>query len=203
MGWGHESMGQEHGAILSIFPHEVRLDLKKIYCIRFFTNLLSLSLCPLILRNFLYLKNHLLLSFDACCFLFLKKKKNLIILFWLEDNYFEILWGFLGHTSTWIIHGCTCVLQDWTLHSPPSLPHSSELSQNTDFEGPTLCIELALVICFTYGNIYVSMIFSQIIPPSPTPKSPKVYSLYLSLFCCLAYRNAITIFLNPICCCCC
>ena len=87
-------------------------------------------------------------------------------------------------------------------HSPPSLPHSSGLSQNTDFECPASCIELALVIYFTYGNIYVSMIFSQIIPPSPTPKSPKVYSLYLSLFCCLAYRNANTIFLNPICCCC-
>ena len=66
-------MGQEHGAILSIFPHKVRLDFKKIYRIRFLTNLLSLNSCPLILRNFLYLKNHLLHSFDACCFLFLKK----------------------------------------------------------------------------------------------------------------------------------
>ena len=71
-------MGQEHGAILSISPCEVRLDFKKIYCIRFFfflTNLFSLNSCPLILRNFQDLKNHLL-SFDVCCFAFLKKTKQ-------------------------------------------------------------------------------------------------------------------------------
>ena len=30
-------------------------------------------------------------------------------------------------------------------------------------------IRLLLVIYFTYGNMYSSMIFSQIIPPSPSP----------------------------------
>ena len=42
------------------------------------------------------------------------------------------------------------------------------------------------------------MPFSQIIPPLPSPKSPKVCSLHLCLFCCLAYRVIITIFLNSI-----
>ena len=32
---------------------------------------------------------------------------------------------------------------------------------------PASCIELVLVICFTYGNVRVSMLFSQITPSSP------------------------------------
>ena len=51
----------------------------------------------------------------------------------------------------------------------PSPPHPSGLSQSTSFECPASCIELALVIYFTYGNIHVSMLFSHIIPPSPSP----------------------------------
>ena len=50
----------------------------------------------------------------------------------------------------------------------PSLPHSSGLSQNTDFERLASCIELALVIDFTYGNVHISRLFSQIIPPLPS-----------------------------------
>ena len=52
--------------------------------------------------------------------------------------------------------------------SPPSPPHPSGWSQGTSFECPVSCIELGLVICFTYDNIHVSMLFSQIIPPSPS-----------------------------------
>ena len=40
------------------------------------------------------------------------------------------------------------------------------------------------------------MLFSQIIPPLLFPHSPKVCSLHLCLFFCLAYRVVITIFLN-------
>ena len=31
-----------------------------------------------------------------------------------------------------------------------------------------------LVICFTYGNVYVSVLLSQFVPPSPSPLEPKV-----------------------------
>ena len=60
---------------------------------------------------------------------------------------------------------------------PPSPSHPSGSSQCTGFECPVSCIELGLVIYFTYGNIYVSMLFSQIIPPLPSSTESK--SLFL------------------------
>ena len=69
---------------------------------------------------------------------------------------------------------------------PPSPSHPSGLSQYTGFEYPVSCIELGLIIYFTYGNIHVSMLFSQNIPPSPSPtESKSLCFLYLCLFCCL------------------
>ena len=47
---------------------------------------------------------------------------------------------------------------------PPSPPYPSGLSQSTGFGCPASWIELALVTYFTYGNIHVSVLFSQIIP---------------------------------------
>ena len=65
---------------------------------------------------------------------------------------------FFCHTSTWISHRCTYVPLSWNPLHPPSPPHPSGLSQSTGFECPASCIKLALVICFTYGNIYVSLL---------------------------------------------
>ena len=82
------------------------------------------------------------------------------------------------HTLTWISHGCTCVLKSQTPLPPPSLSHPSGLSQSTCFECPVSCIKLGLAIYFTYDNIHVSVLFSQIIPPSPSPTDSK--SLFLT-----------------------
>ena len=45
--------------------------------------------------------------------------------------------------------------------------------QCTSPEHPVSCIEPGLAICFTYDNIHVSMLFSQIILPSPSPTESK------------------------------
>ena len=66
--------------------------------------------------------------------------------------------------------------------TPPSPSHPSGLSQCTSSEHPVSCIKPGLVICFTYDNIHVSMLFSQIIPPllSPT-ESKRLLNLKISL----------------------
>ena len=73
---------------------------------------------------------------------------------------------------------------------PPSLPIPSlRVIQCTSPECPVSCMEPGLAIYFTYGTIHVSVLFSQIIPPSHSPTESKS----LCLFCCLAYSIIINI----------
>ena len=78
---------------------------------------------------------------------------------------------------------------------PPSPYHPSGSSQCTSHKYPVSCIKLGLVIHFLYDIIHVWMPFSHIIP-TPLPQSPKDCPIYLCLFCYLAHRVIITIFLN-------
>ena len=76
------------------------------------------------------------------------------------------------------VHMCLPILRP----APTSLPTApSGLSQSTGFECPASCIELALVLYFTYGNTHVSVLFSHIIPPLPSPKESK--SLFFTSVC--------------------
>src|SRR5574340_594996 len=60
-----------------------------------------------------------------------------------------------------------------TLLPPPSPYHPSGPSQCTSPKHPVLCIEPGLATCFIYDIIHVSMPFSQIISPSPSPTESK------------------------------
>ena len=110
----------------------------------------------------------------------------------MEDNYFIILWSFLPYINMNRPHVYMCPPYPEPLHTSLS-PHPSGLSQSTGFGCPVSCMELALVIYFTYGDVHVSVLFSQIIPPLP---SPKVCSLCLYLLRCTACRIVGTVFLN-------
>ena len=61
---------------------------------------------------------------------------------------------------------------------------------------PCTCIEPGLAIRFTYNNLHISMPFSHIVPPSPSPTESKrlfYTSVSLLLPCIQGY---VTIFLN-------
>ena len=59
------------------------------------------------------------------------------------------------------------------LNPPPSPYYPSGSSQCTSPKHPVLCIKPGLVTHFIYDIIHVSMPFSQIIPPSPSPTESK------------------------------
>ena len=84
---------------------------------------------------------------------------------------FTILYWFC-HTSIWIRHGCTRS-QSWTPLPPPSPYHLSGSSQCTSPKHPVSYMEPRLAIRFLYDIIHVSMPFSQIIWPSPSPTESK------------------------------
>ena len=58
----------------------------------------------------------------------------------------------------------------WISFPPPTPSHPSRLSQSTRCEFPASFSKFPLLICFTYGNVYVSMLLSQISPPSPSQR---------------------------------
>ena len=102
------------------------------------------------------------------------------------------------HTLTWISHGCICVP-----HSEPPYHLSPHPSPQDHPSAPALStLPHALNLdwwSISHMLIYMFQCYSlKSSHPHLLPQSPKVCSLHLCLFCCLAYRVIITIFLNSI-----
>ena len=103
-------------------------------------------------------------------FLFLKK-------FILLNNTVLVL-PYINMNPTWVCMSS----QSWSPLPPPSPYHLSGSSQCTSPKHPESCIEPRLVIHFLHDIIHVSMPFSQIIPPSPSPtESKRLFYTYVSL----------------------
>ena len=115
----------------------------------------------------------------------------------MEANYFIVLYWFC-HTSTWIRHGCTCVPHPEPLSQLP--PHPIPLG-HPSVPAPSILYH-ALNLDWRFISYMILYMFQCHSPksshPLPLPQSPKDCSIHLCLFCCLAYRVIVTIFLNSI-----
>ena len=129
--------------------------------------------------------------------LFLNLNLLILLFFYFTLFYFTILYWFC-HTSTWIHHGCTRVPNpEPCSHLPPhtiSLGHPSAPAPSILY--PASNLDWWFI---SYMTLYMFQCHSpKSSHPSPLPQSPKYCSIHLCLFCCLAYRVIITIFLNSI-----
>ena len=111
--------------------------------------------------------------------------------------YFTILYWFC-HTSTWIHHGCTHVPHP----EPPSNlpPHTIPLGHPSAPAPGFLYHASNLDWWFiSYMILYMFQCHSpKSSHPLPLPQNPKDCFIHLCLFCSLAYRVIITVFLNSI-----
>ena len=113
--------------------------------------------------------------FQVFLFLFFAIMKNAILNILFFFFYFILLYNtvlILPHINMnppWVYMSS----KSWTPLPPTSPYHLSGSSQCTSPKHPVSCIELRLAIHFLYDIIHVSMPFSQIIPPSPSPTESK------------------------------
>ena len=88
--------------------------------------------------------------------------------------YFFTLQYCIGFAIHW--HESTMGVHEFPILNPlpPPFPyHLSGSSPCTSPKHPVSCIEHRLAICFLHDSIHVSMPFSQIVPPSPSPSESK------------------------------
>ena len=111
---------------------------------------------------------------------------EIILFFFLLYNIVLVL-PYINMNLPWL-YMCS---PSWTLLPPPSPYHPPGSSQCTSPKHPVSCIEPGLAISFLYDIIHVSMPFSQIIPPSPSPTESRglfYTSVSLLLSCIQGYR---------------
>ena len=117
--------------------------------------------------------------------------KFLFFFFFIYFNWRLITLQYCGsfcHIFTWISHGCTCVPHP-TLQGHPSASALSTLSHSSNLDWQSVSHMIIYMFqCYSLSSSH----------PHLLPQSPKDCSIHLYLFCSLAYRVIITIFLNSI-----
>ena len=121
---------------------------------------------------------------------------NLFFFFWRPFS-LQYCGGF-HHAFTWISHGCTCVPHP----EPPSYlpPHPIPQSHPNAPALSTLC-HASNLDWWSISQMIIHRFqwyFLKSSHPCLLPQSPKDWSLHLFLFCCLAYRFIVTMFLNSV-----
>ena len=109
--------------------------------------------------------------------------------------YFTILYWFC-HTLTRIHHGC---IQAPNPAPPSHLPPHIISLDHPHAPAPSILYPVSNIHWHfvPYMIVYMFQCHSpKSSHPLPLPQSPKVRSIHLCLFCCLAYRVVIAIFLN-------
>ena len=102
---------------------------------------------------------------------------SFLLLFLLLYNVVLVLPYINMHLSQ--VYTCS---PSWTPLPPPAPYHPSGSSQCTSPKHPVSCIEPGLATHFIHGILHVSMPFSQIFPPSPSPtESIKLFYTSVSL----------------------
>ena len=100
------------------------------------------------------------------------------------------------HTLTWISHGFTCVPHP---QPPPHLPPYPIPLGRPSAPAPSTCLMHPTWTSVSHLITYMFRCCSlRLSHPHLPPESPKVCSVHLCLFFCLAYRVIVTTFLNSI-----
>ena len=146
---------------------------------------------------------YILTSYQSYLIHIFQIQQNLVISFFL--NFFNFYFYFILLYNTvlvlpyidmnlpWVYMSS----QSWTPLPPPCPYHSSGSSQCNSPKHPVTWIEPGLAIHFIHDITHISMPFSQIIPPSPSPRESKRL-FYTSVSLLLSGKVVITIFLNSI-----
>ena len=81
-----------------------------------------------------------------------------------------------------------------SLSPTPRIPPSR--SQSPKLSSLYCTVDSQYLSYFTHGSVYILMLFSQFIPPSPSLPHPQVHSLHLHLYSCPANRFISIVFLE-------